>query len=379
LLGDETLFDIVGVTNTPSATHDRSRQSSVVDTTTVTLTTAPNIMSDPDQGDSHPTKQLRLSAGHTLSLGLKPISPQPTPPLSLSDQASSLSEGIEKDQGVCRDTDRREMDRQGSSTKVRKRRVDELSIPPTEHRRRKRRYSLADTGLRPLDRNTVAERAKQQARSSQPQRKSRLGRPRTDKGPQTCSPRSYSPDKTAGVRRNINYGPSHDTSYQISGLARYPIPKGSSIVTATVRCCDSNWSLDPVALGHKVLGKQVTVIRIIQLHDSWELLGYQCNDGAPGLYDNESLNAEWMNSSHSDATSYTTDHSDDDYDGKGDFVEQDIGRTSQRTHVAWLESDEELLLSYKDKQGMGWEEIYEFFPERSEGAVKARYYMLHKK
>jgi hypothetical protein len=331
-------------------------------------------MSDPHQEDSHPTKRLRLSAGHTQSLILEPISPQPTPPLSLSGQAFSLLEGIGGEQDFYRDTDR-----QGSRTRVRKRHVDELIIPPTEHHRRKRRYSLTDTALRPLDRNTVAERAKQQARSIHPQRKSRLGRPRTDKGPQPCSPRSYSPDKTAGVRKDINYGLSHDMSCHVSGLSRYPIPKGSSIVTATVRCCDSNWSLDPVALGHKVLGKQVTVIRMTRLHDSWELLGYQCNDGAPGLYDNESLNAEWMNSSNSDATSYTTDHSDDDCDGKSDFEEQDTGRTSQRTHVAWLQSDEERLLSYKDKQNMVWEEIYKLFPERSEGAVQVRYYMLRKK
>jgi hypothetical protein len=66
--------------------------------------------------------------------------------------------------------------------------------------------------------------------------------------------------------------------------------------------------------------------------------------------------------------------------GKYNFyaAKSDI-RCSQRTREPWLESDEERLVSYKDKMGMEWKEICERFPARSPGAVKLRYYMLRKR
>jgi hypothetical protein len=86
-----------------------------------------------------------------------------------------------------------------------------------------------------------------------------------------------------------------------------------------------------------------------------------------------------MSSPHSDAASRGTDHSDDDWDEEGENGEEGTEVYSQRTHRHWLESDEELLLSLKDKQGMEWKEICERFPGRSPGAVKVRYYTLRKK
>jgi hypothetical protein len=58
------------------------------------------------------------------------------------------------------------------------------------------------------------------------------------------------------------------------------------------------------------------------------LLGYWCNDGVLDLYDRRGLNAESISSSHSDASSYRTDHSDDDLDEEGENGEEVIKECS---------------------------------------------------
>jgi len=65
--------------------------------------------------------------------------------------------------------------------------------------------------------------------------------------------------------------------------------------------------------------------------------------------------------------------------GSSKEFSRDDMRCRQRTHKSWLESDEERLLSYRDKMGMEWKDIFERFPDRSAGAVKLRYYTLYKK
>lgn len=37
------------------------------------------------------------------------------------------------------------------------------------------------------------------------------------------------------------------------------------------------------------------------------------------------------------------------------------------------------MLAYKDRTSIGWGDIFEYFPDRSDGAVKLRYYTLRKK
>jgi len=65
-------------------------------------------------------------------------------------------------------------------------------------------------------------------------------------------------------------------SCQIADLTLYPVPRGLAIMTAIVRYLDSNLSLDPVALSHKLLGEKGKIIRMTQLSpDSWMLLGYR--------------------------------------------------------------------------------------------------------
>jgi hypothetical protein len=303
------------------------------------------------------------------------------------------SERLQFEQDVGQESNRRATNRQDSGSKVGEVFEEEhshneaSSIPPSRLQRRRRRTWTPEMGrkpsnnsLRPLDYNTVPTRAPQGSRMSQPQKKFKSERRDTDKGPQTCFQRSNTPGTTADDETNIDYESGLRMSCQITDLTLSAIPDGSSVVTAILRHHDSNCSLDLVALGHKVLGEQGKVIRITQLSpDSWVLLGYRCNKRAIDLCNRGSLNAEWMSSSHNDAASHGTDHSDDNWDEEDENGEEVTKEYSQRTHKLWLESDEVLLLSLKDKQGMEWEEICKRFPSRSPGAVKLRYYTLRKK
>ncbi|KAF2184246.1 hypothetical protein K469DRAFT_579566, partial [Zopfia rhizophila CBS 207.26] len=305
-----------------------------------------------------------------------------------SRESISPFEGLEGDQDVGRNFDRREMNGQGSGSKVWERLGDELrynnevfGIPLAKRRRRrrkdwasKRKRGLSNTAPRPQDRNTVPTRAQRQVRSSQPQHNSMPPWPGIDNRPRSRFLRSFSPGTTTSD------GASLDLSYQITDLTLCAIPSGSSIVKAIVRYRDSNLSLDPVALGRKFLGGEGEVIHMTQLSpDSWMLLGYRYNDDASGLCTRGSLNADWMRSSHSNAANHETDHSDDDWDEEGEDGEEGTDEYSQRTPRLWLQSDEARLLSYRDKQGMEWNEIYKRFPGRTLGAVQLRYYTLRKK
>lgn len=106
------------------------------------------------------------------------------------------------------------------------------------------------------------------------------------------------------------------------------------------------------------------------------LLEYRCDNDALVLCNRRSLDVERISNSNNDAAGHGTDHSDDDLDEEDGHGEQDIHRHSSRTHIAWLLSDEARLLSYKDKQGMEWKEIFKRFPDRTTGAVRTRYHKL---
>jgi hypothetical protein len=147
-------------------------------------------------------------------------------------RSSPPSEGMEGEQDVGWESDRRVMNRQGSGSKVGENFEAELShnneacnTPPAKSPRRRRRAWALDTerepsstALRPLDCNTVPMRAWQQVRSSQPQQKSIPRQPDIDKGPQSCSPRSHSPGTTAGDGTNINHESGLGMSCQITDL-----------------------------------------------------------------------------------------------------------------------------------------------------------------
>ncbi|KAF1971904.1 hypothetical protein BU23DRAFT_167479 [Bimuria novae-zelandiae CBS 107.79] len=204
--------------------------------------------------------------------------------------------------------------------------------------------------------------------------------PVIDEGLRSRSPQTSSRGTKAGDKTKTNRRHSVGMSYQITDLTLCAVPNGSSIVTAVVRYRDSKWPLDPAVLGPRFLGGNSKVIRMTQLSlDSWMLLGYRYDDGASGPSTGISLKADWMSKSHSDAANHETNSLDDDWDEKSETGEEGIEAYGQPTRRPWLESDEVLLLSLKDKQGMEWKDIYKRFPGRTPGAVQVRYYTLRKK
>ncbi|XTI82595.1 hypothetical protein V2W45_1326133 [Cenococcum geophilum] len=122
---------------------------------------------------------------------------------------------------------------------------------------------------------------------------------------------------------------SANVAYQVTDLTLCPVPKGSSIVTAIVRCCDLKLSLNPMALDYKLLGGEGKVIRMTQLSpDSWMLLGYRYDDSVSGPRTRGSLtllNTGRMSNPHSDAASHDTDHPDDDGDEEDENGAKDTG------------------------------------------------------
>jgi hypothetical protein len=86
-----------------------------------------------------------------------------------------------------------------------------------------------------------------------------------------CPPQTHFPETKA------RDGPS------LTDLTLCPVPKGSAIVTATVRCRNLNMSLNLVALDYKLLGGEGKIIRIAQLSspDLWIIIGYRDNNNAP--------------------------------------------------------------------------------------------------
>lgn len=238
----------------------------------------------------------------------------------------------------------------------------------------------SNTALRKLDYNAVPTRPAQQGELSQPQQDSISERLDINAGSQACFPVSNSSGATAEDNINVDYKSGFSMSCQITDLTLYAIPNDSSVVSAILRHCNPSRFLDLVALGHKVLGEQGKVIRMTQLSpNSWVLLGYQCNGSAADPWDRGGFKANWMSSAHDDVASHGTDRSNDGYDEEDENGDENTRGHSQRTHKRWLESEEVLLLSLKDKQGMEWEEVCQRFPDRSAGAVKLRYYTLKKR
>ena len=307
------------------------------------------------------------------------------------------SQEIQFEQDVRGESNRRVISRQGSGSEVGEILEDEHSYNDASIIRPSRSQQRGDTiwtpamvrkpsntPHKPLNHNTIPARASQRAKLSQPQRKPVPGRRDTNERPRTCSLDSDTPGTTAGHGTDIDYGCNLGMSCQITDLTLCTIPHGCSVVTAMLRPHKSDSYLDVVALGSKVLGEQGKVIRMTQISpDSWVLLGYQCNSSALGLCNRRSPNVEWIKSFHNDAATYEMDHSDNDddhdCDEENEHEEDFTERYSQRIRKLWLESEELLLLSLKDKQGMDWEEVCERFPGRSLGAIKLRYYTLRKR
>lgn len=225
-----------------------------------------------------------------------------------------------------------------------------------------------------------------------------LSKPRTDNATWPCSPRIFS--SGTKVRDETNdYETSANTAYQITNLSLCDVPKGSSIITATVHCSKLELAPDLTALNHKLLSGAGKVIQMTQLSPgSWMILGYQCNDTL-NPYTHESLtlpNADRISSPYRNVGRHSTQHQDNNRDEEdedeseeesaeynpytisNDEVSGDDARFREQMNKSWSESDKQRLLAYKNKMNMGWKDIFERFPGRTPGAIRTRWHMLRK-
>ncbi|KAF2184240.1 hypothetical protein K469DRAFT_179548 [Zopfia rhizophila CBS 207.26] len=216
--------------------------------------------------------------------------------------------------------------------------------------------------------------------------------------------RCQSPGTRAVYDSSINYGLSDNMAYQLTDITLCQVPKGSLIVTAIVYCNDMilKSSLNPSALERNFLGDKGQVIRMTQVSpDSWLLLGYRYDDGsALNPRTRQSLthqSADRKSSRRSKAANHDAVHPDNNGDEEDENGDKDTSndkphatgvntrlnkgnvRLRKRTRLPWLESDEQRLRSYKEKMGMTWDDIFPLFPDRTPGAVQARWYALQEK
>jgi hypothetical protein len=170
--------------------------------------------------------------------------------LPYSPRQSCSFEDTEDDQYISPDSDGREKSRRGSSSEVGEchdNKANQLvsrrpsakisqrrkrTVPPVRERCR----TPSRTAPRRRDWSTMPTRTRRQATPSQLRL---LSTPRMDIATQSCSLQTSSPGTKARDETNINCGSSANISYQITDLTLYPVPKGSLIVTATIRNRDS--------------------------------------------------------------------------------------------------------------------------------------------
>ncbi|KAF1979386.1 hypothetical protein BU23DRAFT_563574 [Bimuria novae-zelandiae CBS 107.79] len=325
-------------------------------------------------------------------------------------QSISPLEEIEGDQYIDLDSDRRAEKSSTSDGEIGKSHEDELSqaddasykASVTISRRRKpsnrpvskKGRNPSQISLRPRDPSSMPTTTSRQVSSSQSRH---LSTSRTERVTWSRSPQKSYPGTKAGDEPNINDGPSENMAYQIADLSLYPVPQGSSVVTAIIRYSESKLPSNLMASYPSILGERGQVMRMTQVSlDSWLLLGYRYGDVACTRGSSTLRHADRMSSFRSDAASHDSDYPEDDGDeddengdeGTGEYRPhavssgQRLGRGDirfrKRTRVPWLESDDLRLLAYKKDMDMEWKDIFEHFPDRTPGAVRTRWHMLRR-
>ncbi|KAF2177361.1 hypothetical protein K469DRAFT_375375 [Zopfia rhizophila CBS 207.26] len=327
--------------------------------------------------------------------------------LHSSRQSISPSEGIEGDQDVnpdsegedkanCSDSEVRESNKDGrNQANDVSHRVSATTFQqhkPSSRPFRKSRRGISRTRPKSQGESTITTRTSPQLRSFRSRHQS--GHKVdivTRSSPPTSSP------GTRAVYDSSIYEPSDNMAYQLTDITLFQAPKGSLIVTAIVRCDEmmSKSSLNLSALERNFLGDKGQVIRITQVSpDSWLLLGYRYDDGGvPNPRTSRSLmqrNVDQKISPHRRAANHDAVHPDNEDDEEDENGDEDTcddkphatgsnTRSNKRTRVPWLESDERRLLAYKNKMGMKWDDIFPCFPDRTPGAVQARWHILQGK
>ncbi|KAF2191760.1 hypothetical protein K469DRAFT_341777 [Zopfia rhizophila CBS 207.26] len=272
------------------------------------------------------------------------------------------------------------------------------------------------TGLKRQSRNTMPTRTLRQPKSkSSP---SRLhSRPKADIVTPSASLRTFSPVTRAVHDRGTSYRPSDYMNCWPTDITLYQVPKCTRLVTAIVRCHEitSKLSLKPLPIVRDLLGDAGQLLRMTQVtSNSWLLVGCRYNyHNAPNLRAGRSWTQPRDNYAspktdicrlHGNGTSYDVVDSnnegngDDGFEGCGESSgdsESDAGfddddndeappdrehrRVYVRTREPWSKSDEQRLLAYRHKMGMKWDDIFPLFPNRTAGAVQARWYVLQGK
>ncbi|KAJ8129253.1 hypothetical protein O1611_g4378 [Lasiodiplodia mahajangana] len=216
--------------------------------------------------------------------------------------------------------------------------IDRPSVKPSQRKKRghypvlKRGSGLSRATFGQRGSSTMPMRTLRNATSLQ---LSQSSKPRTDSVAWLCTSGTSFLGTKARDGTDKNHEPSTSMAYQIVDLIHYHVPGGSSIVTATVRCSESNLPFNPIALYHKLLGGEGKVICMTQLSpDSWMLVGHQYNNGAPGAYNREGSmlhNTDRTSSPLSKATSDHLYHIDDNGDAEYKNREQSDTHSSRRT------------------------------------------------
>ncbi|KAF2193642.1 hypothetical protein K469DRAFT_239852 [Zopfia rhizophila CBS 207.26] len=263
------------------------------------------------------------------------------------------------------------------------------------------------TGLKHQSQSTMPARTLRQPKSSPSRRHSRT---QADTVTRSGSVRTSSPGTRVAHDRSIDYRQSNRVDHRVTDIALCQVPKCTTLVTAIVRCNDrtSQLSLKQLTIVHDIIGDAGQLLRMTQVtSDSWLLVGCRYNhQDAPNVRASRS----WMQprSPHGKGASYgavDSDHEgngDDDFEDSGensgsersDNSDSDVGidddnndgqlyREHRRVHVRtrepWSKSDEQRLLAYKSKMDMKWNDIFCRFPDRTPGAVRARWQILQQR
>lgn len=152
-------------------------------------------------------------------------------------------------------------------------------------------------------------------------------------------------------------------------------------------------------LGQNLCGRQGGLLRAFRLKepDTWLLVGYRCSSPkTTASTDEQTKSWHKLAVSRHDGSRNAEDgfSCDRESDGGSEEVVVDNRRSARvslrdghpshskatakhaKSKQAWSESDDYRLLALKGQMKMSWHEIYQRFPNRSEGAVYARWYYI---
>ncbi|KAF2175216.1 hypothetical protein K469DRAFT_766787 [Zopfia rhizophila CBS 207.26] len=152
-------------------------------------------------------------------------------------------------------------------------------------------------------------------------------------------------------------------------------------------------SLKPLTIVRDFIGDAGQLLRMTQVtSDSWLLVGCRYNrhdalnggtsynavdSGHEGNGDDDFEDSgENSGSERSDNSNSDVGIDDDNNDGQ---PHREHRRVHVRTREPWSESDEQRLFAYKSKMDMKWNDIFCRFPDRTPGAVRARWQILQGK